>query len=335
MMIFVNAFTNVDVRCRSPPLRTLLVLLNPFAPHLTSELWESVASRFPITPPRITDQPWPEYRAEFLVEDEVEIALQVNGKVRDRVTVPIAATNEELEAIALANQRIQEFIAGKAIRKIVVIPKQACQRRRNLRTSPSMFKEFKEFAMKGNVVDLAVAVIIGAAFGKIITSLVEDIIMPSRRQGDRRPRLHQHVSPALRAKCRRAWRLADARKLGAVLAWGNFVTIVINFLIVSFCIFLIVKVLNSMKKPSHDEPATHEGLPCLHDDDSDQRDTLPALHDRVGARVESDAISSILDPSRQVKSRAGRLHPSLPSANRSPAARYPAKLLLATGRSNR
>jgi len=97
------------------------VLLNPFAPHLTSELWEKMADRFSITPAAITEQPWPEYRSEFLVEDEVEIALQVNGKVRDRITVPIAATNEELEAIALASKRIQEFIAGKAIRKIIVV----------------------------------------------------------------------------------------------------------------------------------------------------------------------------------------------------------------------
>ena len=60
---------------------------------------------------------------EFLVEDEVEIALQVNGKVRDRITVPIAATSAELEQIALANGRVQEFTAGKTIRKVVVIPK--------------------------------------------------------------------------------------------------------------------------------------------------------------------------------------------------------------------
>ncbi|MEP6974544.1 MAG: class I tRNA ligase family protein [Spartobacteria bacterium] len=104
-------------------LRTLLVLLHPFAPHLTSELWETLGRRFPVSPNEITDQPWPEYRAEFLVEDEVEIALQVNGKVRDRVTVPITATNPELETIARNNPRVQEFIAGLAIRKVVVIPK--------------------------------------------------------------------------------------------------------------------------------------------------------------------------------------------------------------------
>ncbi|MEO5717499.1 MAG: class I tRNA ligase family protein, partial [Chthoniobacterales bacterium] len=120
MMILVNAFTTAE-QVPVSALRALLVLLNPFAPHLTSELWETLQSQFPLPPEGITDQPWPQYREEFLVEDEVEIALQVNGKVRDRATVPIAATNEKLEAIALANPRIQEFIAGKTIRKIIVV----------------------------------------------------------------------------------------------------------------------------------------------------------------------------------------------------------------------
>ena len=122
MMIFVNAFTTAETMPIAA-LRTLLVLLNPFAPHLTSELWEKLGSRFPISPSEITDQPWPDFGSEFLVEDEVEIALQVNGRVRDRVTVPIAATNAELEAIALANGRVQEFIAGLTVRKVVVIQK--------------------------------------------------------------------------------------------------------------------------------------------------------------------------------------------------------------------
>ncbi len=104
-------------------LRTLLVLLNPFAPHLTSELWETLGRRFPVEPAEITNQRWPEYRAEFLIEDEIEIPLQVNGKVRDRITVPITATSAELEALARANVRVQEFSAGLTIRKIIVIPK--------------------------------------------------------------------------------------------------------------------------------------------------------------------------------------------------------------------
>ena len=122
MMIFVNAFTNLEVRPLAA-LRTLLVLLNPFAPHLSSELWETLGRRFPIAPPEITDQTWPEYREEFLVEDEVEIALQVNGKVRDRVMVATSATTEELEKIALSNHRVLEFLQGKQVKKIVVIKK--------------------------------------------------------------------------------------------------------------------------------------------------------------------------------------------------------------------
>ena len=122
MMIFVNAFTSAAAVPISA-LRTFLVLLNPFAPHLSSELWEQLGSRFPIEPKEITDQPWPQYLAEFLVEDEVEIVLQVNGKVRDRVIVPLTATNAELEKLARENHRVQEFTSGRVIRKVVVIPK--------------------------------------------------------------------------------------------------------------------------------------------------------------------------------------------------------------------
>jgi large conductance mechanosensitive channel len=124
-----------------------------------------------------------------------------------------------------------------------------------------MFKEFKEFAMKGNVVDLAVAVIIGAAFGKIIASLVEDIIMPvvgKLTGGIDFSNLYLPLSD----KVKTGLALADARKLGAVLAWGNFVTIVINFLIIAFCIFLVVKALNSMKKPAPSAPATTKDCPA-------------------------------------------------------------------------
>ncbi|HEY2800747.1 MAG TPA: leucine--tRNA ligase [Chthoniobacterales bacterium] len=121
MMIFVNAFTTAEA-VPVTALRTLLVLLNPFAPHLSSELWETLASRFPIAPNEITDQPWPEYQAEFLIEHEIEIALQVNGKVRDRITVANDASSEELEKIARANERVREFTANQTIRKVVVIP---------------------------------------------------------------------------------------------------------------------------------------------------------------------------------------------------------------------
>jgi leucyl-tRNA synthetase len=86
-------------------------------------LWEAIGNRFSISPKEITEQPWPAYRPELLIEDEVEIVLQVNGKVRDRVTVPLSTLNTELEVMALANERIKEFTHGLTIRKVVVIPK--------------------------------------------------------------------------------------------------------------------------------------------------------------------------------------------------------------------
>jgi leucyl-tRNA synthetase len=121
MMILVNAFTNAPTKSVST-FRPLLLLLNPFAPHLTSELWQSLARRFPGAGDDITAQPWPTYDEQFLVESEIEIALQVNGKVRDRIVVALDATEEQLRTAALANLRVREFIEGKPVRKVIVIP---------------------------------------------------------------------------------------------------------------------------------------------------------------------------------------------------------------------
>ena len=117
MMIFVNAFTNAETTPVSA-MRTFLVLLNPFAPHLSSELWEKLASAG-----QITAQPWPSYDEKFLLEDEIEIVVQVNGKVRDRMKMPIQATEEEMKTAALANPKIQQLLAGKTVSKVVVVPK--------------------------------------------------------------------------------------------------------------------------------------------------------------------------------------------------------------------
>lgn len=124
MMIFVNAFIPQGGTPALPlsPMRTLLVLLNPFAPHLTSELWEILAGTFP-TSGDITTQRWPEHDERLLVEDEIEIILQVNGKLRDKITVALGTTNAELEALALANKKVETALAGKPIRKVVVVPK--------------------------------------------------------------------------------------------------------------------------------------------------------------------------------------------------------------------
>ena len=116
-----------------------------------------------------------------------------------------------------------------------------------------MLKEFREFAMKGNVVDLAVGVIIGAAFGAIVTSLVGDIIMPiiGRVTGGLD---FSNYFVALSDKVT-ASNLADAKKQGAVLAYGNFLTITVNFLIVAFVLFMIIRLMNKMKRHEEAKPA--------------------------------------------------------------------------------
>src|SRR5437773_8573864 len=100
-----------------------------------------------------------------------------------------------------------------------------------------MLKEFKKFAMRGNVVDLAVGVIIGAAFGKIVTSIVEDLLMPpiGRVVGNLD---FSNLYVPLSEKVPYGLGLAEAKKLGPVFAYGNFITVTFNFLIVAFCIFL-------------------------------------------------------------------------------------------------
>ena len=113
-----------------------------------------------------------------------------------------------------------------------------------------MWKEFKEFAIKGNAVDLAVGVVIGAAFGAIVTSLVKDIIMPPigwLTGGLDFTNMFVVLKPSGASFAT----LADAAKAGAVTwNYGSFITLVINFIIIAFCIFLVVKGLNRMKKPA-------------------------------------------------------------------------------------
>jgi len=122
MMILVNAFTNAETIPLSA-MRTFLVLLNPFAPHLASELWEKLNARFRDDLGDITEQKWPAHDERFLVEHEVEVVIQVNGKVRDRMKMSISATQEEMKTAALANPRIQKFITGKTVGNVVVVPK--------------------------------------------------------------------------------------------------------------------------------------------------------------------------------------------------------------------
>ena len=123
-----------------------------------------------------------------------------------------------------------------------------------------MFKEFKEFAMRGNVLDLAVGVIIGAAFGAVVTSLVSDIIMPpiGRVMGNVD---FKDLFFALDGGTYTS--LADAKTKGApVIAYGNFLNTIINFLIVSFAIFLLVKQVNRLKGPAPAAATTKDCKYC-------------------------------------------------------------------------
>ena len=110
----------------------------------------------------------------------------------------------------------------------------------------SMASEFKDFISKGNVMDLAVGVIIGAAFGKIVDSLVNDIIMPIVGKITGGVDFSNMYIPLNGQDATLA--LVEAKKAGAVLAYGNFITILVNFIILAFIIFMMVKQVNKMKK---------------------------------------------------------------------------------------
>src|ERR1700722_12037813 len=118
---------------------------------------------------------------------------------------------------------------------------------------PQMLKEFREFAMKGTVGDLAVGVIIGAAFGSIVTSLVGDIIMPTVGAITGGLDFSNYFTPLSKAVS--ASNLADAKKQGAVLAWGNFLTLTLNFIIIAFVLFVVIRFMNQLKRKDDAAPA--------------------------------------------------------------------------------
>jgi leucyl-tRNA synthetase len=114
-------------------LKTFLQLLAPFAPHLAEELWAklSTLNSLPGQSGATTGQPstsltyavWPKFDAALLVEDTLEIPVQVNGKLRDVIKVPADISQADLEAAAKNSAKVKLFIAGKTIRKVIVVPK--------------------------------------------------------------------------------------------------------------------------------------------------------------------------------------------------------------------
>ncbi len=116
MMICTNTLVGTSPRPLSA-VRTLLVLLGPFAPHLAEELWARLGGS-----DLIADQPWPDYDPAVLIEDEIELPVQVNGKLRDKIVVKKDASTADIEALALAAPKVVEHCAGKTVKKIVVVP---------------------------------------------------------------------------------------------------------------------------------------------------------------------------------------------------------------------
>ena len=116
-----------------------------------------------------------------------------------------------------------------------------------------MLNEFKKFAMRGNVIDLAVGVIIGAAFGAIVSSQVADIIMPIIGAVTGGLDFSNYYT-ALSSKVQNGLSYADAKKQGAVLGWGQFLTVTLNFLIVAWVLFMAIRGINALQKKEEAKP---------------------------------------------------------------------------------
>jgi leucyl-tRNA synthetase len=116
MMEFTNHFTTATERPREV-LEKFVLLLSPFAPHMAEELWQALGHT-----DTLAHEPWPEFDPDLAKEDMVEIAVQINGKVRSKITVPADADAAQLEAAARADARIAELLAGKQVVKIIAVP---------------------------------------------------------------------------------------------------------------------------------------------------------------------------------------------------------------------
>ena len=116
MMEFTNHFTSATERPREV-LEKFVLLLSPFAPHMAEELWQALGHS-----QSLAYEPWPEFDSALTAEDTIEVPLQINGKVRSKITVPTDADAAQLEAAARADERVVELIADKQIVKVIVVP---------------------------------------------------------------------------------------------------------------------------------------------------------------------------------------------------------------------
>jgi leucyl-tRNA synthetase len=122
LMIFVNDAITWETK-PAAVMRDFLILLQPFAPHLAEELHAKLGGAS-----TLAYEPWPKFDPALLVEDTIEIPVQVNGKLRDKIVVPSGATSAEIEAAALAGEKVKAFIEGKAVKKVIVVPKRLVMR---------------------------------------------------------------------------------------------------------------------------------------------------------------------------------------------------------------
>jgi leucyl-tRNA synthetase len=116
MMEFTNFFTTASERPRTL-LEKFILLLSPFAPHIAEELWQALGHD-----DTLAHEPWPEFDPTLAKEDTIEIPVQINGKVRSKISVPAGATADQIEAAARADARVVELLAGKQIAKVIVVP---------------------------------------------------------------------------------------------------------------------------------------------------------------------------------------------------------------------
>ncbi|MBN1569034.1 MAG: leucine--tRNA ligase [Acidobacteria bacterium] len=117
LMEFVNYFTGQEIRPHSC-MESFVLLLSPMAPHICEELWQALGHA-----ESLFYESWPALDARYIQESTMEIPVQINGKIRGRVIAPVQATGSELEQAALADPRIQKFLAGAAVRKVIIVPK--------------------------------------------------------------------------------------------------------------------------------------------------------------------------------------------------------------------
>jgi leucyl-tRNA synthetase len=115
-MVFINEAYKAEI-LPVAYVEGFIKMLNPIAPHMTEELWQKLGHD-----ESITYAAWPTYDASALVEDTVEVVLQVNGKLRSKVQINKDTSKDDMEKLALADPKVQEFIAGKTVRKVIAVP---------------------------------------------------------------------------------------------------------------------------------------------------------------------------------------------------------------------